>query len=111
MFGDTVNTASRMESNSEAMKIHISQSTKILLSNKPYRIIERGKIEIKGKGEMKTFFVLSKVDDDGKSIKCPFMEIYEEIKRKEELNAANESKTVTKKEPDPPTEVASNKTK
>lgn len=64
------------------MKIHISQSTKVLIERKPYKIVERGKIDIKGKGEMKTYFVLSKLDDDGKSIKCPFMEIYEEYKKK-----------------------------
>lgn len=71
-----------MESTSEAMKIHISQSTKSLISAKDYKIVERGKLEVKGKGEMKTFFVLSKVDDDGKSIKCPFTEIFEEYQKK-----------------------------
>lgn len=49
LFGDSVNTASRMESTSEAMKIHISQSTKELLPS-PYRVKERGEIQIKGKG-------------------------------------------------------------
>lgn len=71
-----------MESTSEAMKIHISQSTKSLISAKDYKIVERGKLEVKGKGEMKTFFVLSKVDADGKSIKCPFTEIFEEYQKK-----------------------------
>lgn len=62
------------------MKIHISEYTRNLIQTKPYKIVERGKVEIKGKGEMKTYFVLSKVDEDGKSIKCPFMEIFEEYK-------------------------------
>lgn len=50
LFGDSVNTASRMESTSEAMKIHISQSTKELISS-DYQVTERGEIQVKGKGK------------------------------------------------------------
>lgn len=60
------------------MKIHISHTTKILLEKKKYKIVERGTIEVKGKGEMKTYFVNCKLDDDGKSIELPFLEVYEE---------------------------------
>ncbi|CAH1159479.1 unnamed protein product [Phaedon cochleariae] len=56
LFGDSVNTASRMESSSEAMKIHISQYTKELLPSS-YGVIERGEIQIKGKGTMKTYWL------------------------------------------------------
>lgn len=56
LFGDTVNTASRMESTSEAMKIHISQSTKDLISN-AYHVTERGEIQLKGKGATKTYWL------------------------------------------------------
>lgn len=56
LFGDTVNTASRMESTSDAMKVHISQSTKDSLGPN-YRVKERGEIEVKGKGVMKTYWL------------------------------------------------------
>lgn len=50
LFGDSVNTASRMESTSEAMRIHISQTTQELLSPS-YMVTERGEIQVKGKGK------------------------------------------------------------
>jgi len=62
LFGDTVNTASRMESNSEAMRIHISASTYQLLVNHPttqYDMLARGELEVKGKGIMLTYWLES----------------------------------------------------
>lgn len=56
LFGDSVNTASRMESTSAAMKVHVSQSTRDLLGPN-YRVKERGEIEVKGKGVMKTYWL------------------------------------------------------
>lgn len=56
LFGDSVNVASRMESTSTAMKIHISQTTKSFLANN-YKTTERGEIEVKGKGSMKTYWL------------------------------------------------------
>jgi len=56
VFGDTINTASRMESNSEPMRINVSHITHDLLKNK-FQFTERGTMEVKGKGKMDMFFV------------------------------------------------------
>ncbi len=56
VFGDTINTASRMESLSEPMKINMSEVTYELVKGK-FEVVERGTLPVKGKGEMKMFFV------------------------------------------------------
>ena len=62
IWGDTVNTASRIESTSEEGKVNISQSTYELLKDDETFIFEsRGKIEAKGKGEIDMYFVTTKV--------------------------------------------------
>ncbi|XP_061165072.1 atrial natriuretic peptide receptor 1-like [Saccostrea echinata] len=64
LFGDTVNTASRMESNGEAMKIHVSLATRnLLVSHDQFLLIERGPIAIKGKGKMTTYWLMAKNDE------------------------------------------------
>lgn len=60
LFGDTVNTASRMESNGVRNKIHISSETadQLQISGKSHWLIPREeKIVAKGKGEMSTFWL------------------------------------------------------
>jgi hypothetical protein len=59
LFGDTVNTASRMESNSKVNRIHCSRpAADILRKQAPELSIQsRGIIEVKGKGKMKTYWV------------------------------------------------------
>lgn len=59
LFGDTVNTANRMESHSEENRINCSEVSAILLKEQcpKIRIFPRGYIDVKGKGEMKTFWI------------------------------------------------------
>jgi len=58
LFGDTVNTASRYESNGEALKIHISpQLRNYLIKFDSYIIEERGLVRMKGKGEIMTYWL------------------------------------------------------
>ena len=58
LFGDTVNTASRMESTSQAYRIHVSESTANILDKLGgYKLEFRGVTELKGKGLHKTFWL------------------------------------------------------
>jgi adenylate cyclase len=56
LFGDTINTASRIESAGEAGKINISLSTYELIKNE-FRCISRGRVHAKGKGDLEMYFV------------------------------------------------------
>ncbi|OQV21849.1 Atrial natriuretic peptide receptor 1 [Hypsibius exemplaris] len=58
LFGDTVNTASRMTTHGEQRRIHLSNSAAELLQNFPeFTTTERGVISIKGKYNMQTFWL------------------------------------------------------
>ncbi len=56
VFGDTINTASRMESMSEPMRINLSEATWELVKDE-FACTPRDPMEIKGKGTMSMFFV------------------------------------------------------
>ncbi|XP_026653805.1 atrial natriuretic peptide receptor 2 isoform X3 [Zonotrichia albicollis] len=61
LFGDTVNTASRMESTSEALKIQCSTSAYQLLEQiGEYVLVRRGNLQVKGKGDMVTYWLEGK---------------------------------------------------
>eukprot|EP00057_Strongylocentrotus_purpuratus_P014597 XP_011669071.1 PREDICTED: atrial natriuretic peptide receptor 1-like [Strongylocentrotus purpuratus] len=65
LFGDTVNTTSRMESTGEALKIHTSLTCKTILDKFQIFVLElRGLVEMKGKGQQTTFWLLSQKDND-----------------------------------------------
>ncbi|MBI1221688.1 MAG: GAF domain-containing protein [Bacteroidetes bacterium] len=58
LWGDTVNTASRMESSSQAGEVNISNSTYLQVKDNPkFRFDPREAIEVKGKGKMDMYFV------------------------------------------------------
>ncbi|XP_020633925.3 guanylate cyclase soluble subunit beta-2 isoform X1 [Pogona vitticeps] len=58
LFGDTVNIASRMESHGVPSKIHLSASVHQCLKDKNFEMLERGEIDVKGKGKMHTYFLI-----------------------------------------------------
>lgn len=61
IWGDTVNTASRMESSGEIGKVNVSQTTYDLV--KDHFVGEyRGKVQAKGKGELEMYFVSRKAN-------------------------------------------------
>lgn len=59
LWGDTVNTASRMESHGLGGCIQVTEATRALLDDR-YLTRERGEVEVKGKGPMRTWFLLGR---------------------------------------------------
>ncbi|MBI1306442.1 MAG: hypothetical protein GC181_07500 [Bacteroidetes bacterium] len=58
IWGDTVNTASRMESACDVGRVNISNTTHNYIKDDPaFRFENRGKIEVKGKGQIDMWFV------------------------------------------------------
>ncbi|XP_071816906.1 atrial natriuretic peptide receptor 1-like [Apostichopus japonicus] len=77
LFGDTVNTASRMESTSAAMKIQVSYEAKEIMDTfVVFKFEERGEIEIKGKGFQKTFWLLGHVWEADNKLQLNYNEEY-----------------------------------
>ncbi|WP_446400948.1 adenylate/guanylate cyclase domain-containing protein [Coleofasciculus sp. C1-SOL-03] len=59
IWGDAVNIASRMESRGKPDKIQVTETTYQRLRDK-YELVERGLIRVKGKGKMKTYWLMGK---------------------------------------------------
>ncbi|XP_021924230.1 retinal guanylyl cyclase 1 isoform X2 [Zootermopsis nevadensis] len=80
LFGDTVNTASRMESTGSAWRIHLSQATKEQLDQVGgFQLEYRGETDIKGKGKMHTYWLLGKAGFDKQLPTPPPIELDERL--------------------------------
>ncbi|XP_030376658.1 atrial natriuretic peptide receptor 1 [Scaptodrosophila lebanonensis] len=67
LFGDTVNTASRMESTGLPGKIHVSSATKEILDKfGTFELESRGDVELKGKGTVTTYWLNSTTEEDAR---------------------------------------------
>ncbi|XP_049548441.1 adenylyl cyclase 78C [Anopheles darlingi] len=60
IWGNTVNVASRMDSTGENWKVQVPDYTAALLQTKGYTCVQRGEVNVKGKGMMLTYWVLGK---------------------------------------------------
>ena len=67
LFGDSVNTASRMESTGEPGRIHVSHAVQELVPQEAWLEVEGG-TEVKGKGVMQTYFLDVDVSSDPDSL-------------------------------------------
>jgi class 3 adenylate cyclase len=60
LWGESVNTASRMESHGIPGQIQVSESTYNKLKDK-FTFMERGILEVKGIGKIRSYFLIQKV--------------------------------------------------
>lgn len=91
LFGDTMNTASRMESNGVPGRIHVSEDTanELRARGKSHWLTPREeKIVAKGKGEMQTYFVTFKSAHSSLSMSSSslFMDSFHEEEEGKEIN-------------------------
>lgn len=59
IFGDTINVAARMETNSLPMRVNISDTTHAIIKE-AYTFEKREPVDVKGKGLMNMYFILDK---------------------------------------------------
>jgi class 3 adenylate cyclase len=68
LWGDTVNTASRMESSGVPGRIQVTEATYLLLRDQ-FTLEDRGEIEVKGKGAMRVYLLVNqRVDPERVSV-------------------------------------------
>ncbi|MFI5337420.1 MAG: adenylate/guanylate cyclase domain-containing protein, partial [Opitutales bacterium] len=75
LWGDVVNTASRMESHGVSGRIQVTDSTRQRLGE-PFLLEERGIINVKSKGDMHTWFLNGRKADPGRE--RPILELRDE---------------------------------
>ena len=64
IWGDTVNTASRMESHGEPGRIQISEGTHRLVADR-FVMVPRGLVSVKGKGDLETWWLEGRMGGNG----------------------------------------------
>ncbi|XP_071520790.1 uncharacterized protein [Panulirus ornatus] len=60
IWGNTVNVASRMDSTGLPNHTQVTEEVYQVLKNRPYQFQCRGKVKVKGKGEMTTYFLIDR---------------------------------------------------
>ncbi|XP_072156105.1 adenylate cyclase type 5 isoform X2 [Bemisia tabaci] len=65
IWGNAVNIASRMDSTGVIDKIQVTQEVYQILKERGYKLTYRGHIEVKGKGDMETYFLDAGPEEDG----------------------------------------------
>lgn len=92
LFGDTVNTASRMESTCPYGKVQASPAAAKLISAHTFRLEEQPEIEVKGKGKIAPFWV-SPLDSAAFEKSAPIKPI--PLRTNESKSSTGESSTIT----------------
>jgi class 3 adenylate cyclase len=67
LWGDTVNTASRMEQHGVPGRVQISAAARVVLADR-FAVEERGPVSVKGKGEMRTFLLVDPAEHQPRAV-------------------------------------------
>ena len=70
LWGDTVNTASRMESHGQPSRVHVTEATRAALRDR-FECEARGLVDVKGKGPMPTYFLVRELERDAEAAPVP----------------------------------------
>ncbi|XP_008581983.1 PREDICTED: adenylate cyclase type 1 [Galeopterus variegatus] len=74
IWGNTVNVASRMDSTGVQGRIQVTEEVHRLLRRCSYHFVCRGKVSVKGKGEMLTYFLEGRTDGSGSQARSLLLE-------------------------------------